>query len=71
MRVGDTGCGIAKEHMPHVFERFFKADPAREFGEHTSSGLGLALVHEIVTSYSGVITVESVVNVGTTFSVTL
>lgn len=69
LTVGDTGGGIAAEHLPHIFERFYKADQARGFTGH-SNGLGLALVHDIVASYGGRITVDSSVGHGTTFMVT-
>lgn len=70
LTVSDTGQGIEAKHIPHIFERFYKADDARSFTTN-SNGLGLALVHEIVSSYSGSIAVKSVVGKGATFTVTL
>lgn len=70
LTVSDSGQGIEAKHIPHIFERFYKADQARSFATN-SNGLGLALVQEIVFSYGGGIAVESVVDKGTTFTVTL
>jgi signal transduction histidine kinase len=68
LKVSDTGQGIDSEHLPHIYERFYKADQSRAFSTN-SSGLGLALVYEIVVSYGGQISVRSVVGEGTTFIV--
>lgn len=70
LTVSDSGQGIEAKHIPHIFERFYKADQARSFNTN-SNGLGLALVHEIVSSYGGSIAVESTVGTGSTFTVTL
>jgi PAS domain S-box-containing protein len=67
MTVTDTGSGIAPEHLPHVFERFFRVPGQSASG----TGLGLAIVHEIVATHGGSITCESQVGVGTTFRITL
>ncbi|MEO3816067.1 ATP-binding protein [Plantactinospora sp. B24E8] len=70
LRVADTGSGIAPEALPHVFDRFWRADSAR--GRKTGgSGLGLAIVRQIVTDHGGVIRVASELGVGTTFTITL
>jgi signal transduction histidine kinase len=70
MAVRDTGVGIAPEARPHLFERFWRADPSRgEDGLH--AGLGLAIVKGYVELMGGSITVESVVGVGSTFRVRL
>lgn len=66
--ISDTGIGIDERHIPHVFERFYKADQARGFA-YSGSGLGLALVREIVESHGGKITAESRLHRGTTFTV--
>jgi signal transduction histidine kinase len=64
--VEDTGCGIGEEDIPHIFERFYRVDPAR--GKATGgNGLGLALAKWIVQAHGGEIGVESEVGVGTTF----
>ena len=68
LTVSDTGQGIAAEHIPHIFERFYKADHARSFTT-SSNGLGLALVHEIIASYAGSITVQSIAGKRTTFTI--
>jgi signal transduction histidine kinase len=64
----DTGEGIAAEHVPHIFERFYRADLARS-RESGGVGLGLAIVKEIVTSHGGDIFVESAIGKGTTFTI--
>ncbi|MBM0256115.1 HAMP domain-containing protein [Micromonospora sp. 4G55] len=70
VRVVDTGSGIAADALPHVFDRFWRADSAR--GRRTGgSGLGLAIARQIVTDHQGTITVASEVGVGTTFTITL
>jgi two-component system, OmpR family, sensor kinase len=65
--VHDDGDGIAPEHLPHVFERFYRADPSRSGG---SSGLGLAIVEAIVTAHGGTVGVTSAPGQGTTVRVT-
>jgi len=67
--VKDTGVGIAPEHLPHVFERFYRADPARS--HDGSAGLGLAIAQWIVTAHKGKIQVSSTPGAGTTFTVLL
>ena len=63
--VSDTGSGIAQEHIAHVFNRFYRADPARskKFG---GAGLGLAIVKSIVELHHGEITIQSDLGKGTT-----
>lgn len=70
LRVQDTGVGIAPEALPHIFERFYRADPARHAGDG-SSGLGLAIARSIVEAHGGTITVASQPGQGTTFTITL
>jgi signal transduction histidine kinase len=61
LSVADEGPGIPPEHLPHVFDRFFKADASRAFGQGTSgSGLGLSIVKAIVERHGGDVSVDSV-----------
>ncbi len=66
--VADTGAGIAAEDLPHVFERFYRADRART-GSAGHVGLGLAIVRAIVDSHQGSIEVESALGQGTAVTV--
>jgi two-component system phosphate regulon sensor histidine kinase PhoR len=66
--IADTGRGIAREDLPHVFERFYKGDKARA-GEGT--GMGLAIAKHIVEAHGGNIQVESEEGRGSTFSFSL
>src|SRR6266516_2019637 len=61
--VSDNGCGIAPEHLPRVFDRFYRADSSRS---SEGAGLGLALVKSIVDLHGGSAKIESEVNRGTT-----
>jgi signal transduction histidine kinase len=70
IRVADTGCGIAPEHLPHIFERFHRADPARG-RENSNAGLGLSIAKGLVEAMGGRIAVESTVGVGTTVVISL
>jgi signal transduction histidine kinase len=70
MGVRDTGSGIAPEHLPRIFERFYRADPGRS-REAGGTGLGLAIVRHLTEAHEGRVQVESVVGSGTTFSVFL
>jgi two-component system sensor histidine kinase MtrB len=68
IEVIDAGPGIAPEHVPHLFERFYKADPARSRG---GSGLGLAIAMENAKLLGGTIQVRSELGVGTSFRLVL
>jgi heavy metal sensor kinase len=68
--VRDSGIGIAAHDLPHVFDRFYRADRARS-REHGGTGLGLAIAHWIVDSHSGAITVASELERGSRFEVRL
>jgi signal transduction histidine kinase len=71
LTVRDTGIGIAPEHLPHLFERFYRADPARGRTQGSSSGLGLSIVEWIVRMHGGSVAVESQVGRGSCFTVHL
>jgi two-component system OmpR family sensor kinase len=68
--VSDTGIGIAARDVPHVFERFYRVDPARSRATG-SNGLGLAIAEKIIQRHGGTIAVTSRVKQGSTFTVTL
>jgi len=70
LRVSDTGIGISEEAQARLFERFYRADPARS-RRHGGSGLGLAIAHGIVQSQGGSLGVESRPGAGSTFTVKL
>ena len=70
LTVSDTGVGIPEEQLPHVFERFHRARSAQA-RSHEGSGIGLALVDELVRLHGGAITVASTFGEGTTFRVTI
>src|SRR5262249_22424044 len=68
LAVSDTGAGIPPEHLPRVFDRFFRV-PGHSRGQGT--GLGLAIVREIVTAHRGTVACASEPGRGTTFTITL
>uniref|UniRef100_UPI000472DE7E sensor histidine kinase n=1 Tax=Paenibacillus forsythiae TaxID=365616 RepID=UPI000472DE7E len=70
VRVSDTGTGISKEDLPHIFERFYKADKARSAGAG-GSGLGLSLVKKIIDLHRGKVSAQSSPGEGTVFVVAL
>ncbi|ETT30747.1 HAMP domain-containing sensor histidine kinase [Paenibacillus sp. FSL P4-0338] len=70
VRVSDTGIGIAPEDQKRIFERFFKADRSHS-NKYNGSGMGLAIVKQIVLLHQGDIRVESELGAGTSFIVTL
>lgn len=67
LSVQDTGPGIAPEHLPHIFERFYRVDSSRQQVQ-AESGLGLAIARSIVEAHGGHLTAASVVGEGTTVS---
>lgn len=70
VRVIDNGKGIAEEHLPRLFERFYRVEKTRNRNEG-GSGLGLAIVKHIIEAHNENIFVESTLNVGSEFSFTL
>jgi signal transduction histidine kinase/FixJ family two-component response regulator len=70
LKVADTGVGIAADQIPHLFDRFFRVEGTRA-RTHEGSGIGLALVQELVKLHKGTTSVESALGRGTTFTVAL
>jgi len=70
IEVADTGVGIAPEHLPHLFERFYRVDKARSRSDG-GAGLGLAISRWIAEAHGGTISVTSQIGHGTTFTVSL
>lgn len=68
--VGDTGAGIPPEHLPHIFDRFYRADVSRS-RETGGSGLGLAITRHLVEAHGGTIEARSTEGVGSTFTIRL
>jgi len=68
LAVSDTGPGIPGEDLPHIFKRFYRADPSRSSGQ---TGLGLAISKAIVEAHGGTIEVSSRPGAGTTFTIRL
>jgi signal transduction histidine kinase len=76
--VSDTGQGIGSDHLTHLFERFYRVDPARsrsvsarESGQTGGTGLGLAIANEIVRFHRGSLTVQSQPTKGSIFTIRL
>ncbi len=69
--VADSGCGIAAEHLPHIFDRGYRAPVAPEMVRSSGQGLGLAIVKALVERHGGTIQVVSTPGQGTRFTVTL
>ena len=70
MGVRDTGCGIAPEHLPRIFERFYRADPGRS-REAGGTGLGLSIVRHLAEAHAGRVKAESTLGAGSTIAVWL
>ncbi|MCW8808686.1 MAG: heavy metal sensor histidine kinase, partial [Rhodanobacter sp.] len=68
VRVRDHGAGIEAQHLPHLFDRFYQVDAARQRGAGQGTGLGLSIVRAIVELHRGVVRVESMPGSGTTAS---
>ncbi len=71
LHVSDTGSGIPEEHLPHVFDRFYRADPSRTQGRGSGAGLGLAIARSLVERMDGTISVESDPGEGASFTIRL
>jgi two-component system phosphate regulon sensor histidine kinase PhoR len=67
VRVADTGVGIPPEHLPRLFERFYRADPARS-REDGGTGIGLAIARSVVEAHGGHIRAESELGEGSVFT---
>ena len=70
LAVSDTGSGIAAEHLPRIFERFYRADPGRARADG-GTGLGLAIVKHLTEAHGGRVDAESTLGQGTTIRITL
>ncbi|MBI4136496.1 HAMP domain-containing histidine kinase [Candidatus Roizmanbacteria bacterium] len=68
--ITDNGIGIPKKDLPHIFDRFYRADQARSRKDHNGYGLGLPIAKQIIDQYGGTIEIKSKENVGTLVRVT-
>jgi two-component system, OmpR family, sensor histidine kinase BaeS len=68
--IKDTGIGIAKEDLPYIFERFYRVDKSRSRGTG-GSGIGLAITRSLIESHGGLISVDSKLNFGSEFIISL
>jgi len=72
INISDTGHGISEEDIPFIFDRFYRSSHTRELYPNIhGSGLGLSFVKWLIEAHKGSISISSVVNEGTTFTVTL
>lgn len=70
LSIKDTGIGMSADQVKNIWERYYKADPSRKNTKYGESGLGLAIVHQLVTVHGGTIKVTSELGKGTTFALT-
>jgi signal transduction histidine kinase len=71
LEVKDTGVGIPREEIPHIFDRFYRVDSSRSKVEIPGFGLGLSIAKKIVETHKGAISVSSELKRGTTFTIRL
>ena len=71
IQIMDSGDGIQEEHLPRIFERFYKIDKSRKKDGEPGTGLGLAIAQQIVNAHEGWLSVESTVGVGSIFEVVI
>ncbi|MDV7720065.1 sensor histidine kinase [Pediococcus ethanolidurans] len=69
--ISDTGIGMSEDQMKNIWERYYKADASRKNTKYGESGLGMAIVHQLVKAHKGTISVASELGKGTTFTVQL
>ena len=67
--IKDTGVGISEKDLPHVFDRFYKAEHSRN--DLSGSGLGLCISKQIIEQHQGIIKINSTINVGTIVTITI
>jgi two-component system sensor histidine kinase BaeS len=70
LNIQDTGSGITPEHLPHIFERFYRADASRHQNQN-ESGLGLAITKSFIEAHGGTISASSNPGEGTTITIQL
>ena len=71
LSVEDTGPGIPPEHLPRIFDRFYKVDEARSSSDMSGSGLGLSIVRAIVTRHGGTVAASNRPGGGARFEIVL
>lgn len=69
LEVSDTGIGISQEDLEHIWDRFYRADSSRSFGEEGGFGLGLSIARKIIELHRAKVSVESTPGAGTTFKI--